>query len=248
MRLTPSILGAATFAVLSMFYGVAHAIPISGILNATGSLVESNGVITFTNSGPIGGGIFAVDPSSTGFWASLAGTSATVQPLSAAIEPPGFPVNIPNWITFNGVPTISVTLNLVLPGIHSAAACGAAPAAGQNCTPPGTPFNLTNLTASSSVESFGLQGTVVDTSSPGETSSFSGLFTVQFPSLSYQSLLASLGGGASVPTTYSAAFTATPNPVISTPEPSTLSLIGFGGAVLSAGLLIKRTLRKSILR
>lgn len=232
-----SVIGMAALTVLSLFCAVSDAAIISGNVNGTGSLVLTSGVVTFTNAGPIGGGIFVVDPSSTGFWASLANTTATLQPLSAAVEPPGVPLNVPNWIKFNAAPTVSGTLNLVLPGLYTAAACGAAPAAGQSCTPPGTPFNLTNLTATSSFESFGLQGTVVDTSSPGQTSAFSALFTFQYPDRNFQNILATAAGGGALPTTYSASFTTTPNPGnpgTSVPEPATISLMGLGLVAVAA--------------
>lgn len=216
---------------LSAFSAIANAATITGNLNGNGSLVLTNGLVTFTNTGPIGGGIFTVDPSSTGFWTSLAGTTATVQPLSAVAEPPGVPVNVPNWMTFSAAPTVSVSLNLVLSGLYSAAACGAAPAAGQSCTPTGTPFNLTNLTTTSSFASFGIQGTVLDTASPGQTSSLSGLFTAQFADMNYQTLLTQVGGGGALATTYSASFTATPNAV---PEPTSLSFLGLGVLALGA--------------
>ena len=198
--------------LLAVFAANSEAAPISGTLNGTGSFVLTNGVVTFTNAGPIGGGIFVVDPSSTGFWATLAGTTATIQPYSAAIEPPGVPVNVPNWMTFNGAPTVSVTLNLVLSGVYTAALCGAAPAAGQSCTPPGTPFNFTNVTATSSTVSFAIQGTVVNSAEPGQTSTISGVFTAQFPASNYQTVLATIGGGGSVPATYSVTLLSTANP------------------------------------
>ncbi len=234
--------GVVALAGLSAFLTVANAATISGNLNGTGSLVLTNGVVTFTNTGPIGGGIFTIDPSSTGFWASLASTTATVQPLSAAVEPPGVPVNVPNFIKFTAAPTVSVTLNLVLAGLYTVPPCTAAPAAGQSCTPAGTPFNLVNMTATSSTASFGIQGTVIDTASPGQTSALSGLFTAQFSDRNYQSLLATAGGGGSIATTYSASFTATPNavPPPPVPEPASLSLMGLGVLAL-AGLRYKQS-------
>jgi hypothetical protein len=65
-------------------------------LNGSGSLVLTSGGITFTNSGPIGAGAFVVDPSSTGFGALLSGTTATIQALDFAMEPPGVPVDVPH--------------------------------------------------------------------------------------------------------------------------------------------------------
>ena len=216
-RIRGMVAGSALILV-ALFAANSEAAPISGTLNGTGSFVLTNGVVTFTNAGPVGGGIFVVDPSSTGFWATLVGTTAIIQPINSGIEPPGAPVNVPNWMTFNGAPTVSVTLNLVLSGIYTAALCGAAPAAGQSCTPPGTPFNFTNVTATSSTVSFAIQGTVVNSAEPGQTSAFTGLFTAQF-ALNYQALLATLGGGGAVPTTYSAGFVATPSG-ITTPTPT----------------------------
>jgi hypothetical protein len=121
-------------------------------------------------------------------------------------------VNVPNFITFAALPTVSVTLTLVRSGLYNAASCAAAPAAGQNCTPVGTWFNFTNLTATSSILSFAVQGTMADSTLPGQTSTLTGLFIAQFASASYQSLLATAAGGGAIPTTYSASFAATPDP------------------------------------
>jgi hypothetical protein len=220
MTLKRSLAAVAVLMGVTALPVTSHAAVLAGNLNGTGSLGLTNGVVTFTNAGPVGGGVFVIDPSSTGSFTPLAGTTATIQPLSVAGEPPGMAVNVPNFITFAPLPTVSVTLTLVRSGLYNAASCAAAPAAGQSCTPMGTWFNFTNLTATSSILSFAIEGTVVDLTSPGQTSALTGLFTAQFATASYQSVLAAIAGGGAIPTTYSASFAATPNGA-PTPTPTT---------------------------
>ncbi len=185
---------------------------LTGSLNGDGSLTLAGSTMTFTNSGPAGGGAFVVDATSGGFFSPLVGTFATLQPLTAAAEPAGTTVSVPNWLVFSAAPTVSFTVTKLLSGILSSASCGAAPAAGQACTPAGSPLNLFNQTATSSTLSFVLEGTLVDSSS-GQTAAVNAVFTAQIPT-NFQTLLTTLAGSGTVKTTYSAGFAAVGNGVV----------------------------------
>jgi len=172
---------------------------VTGNLNGAGSLVLTSAAVTFNNAQ----GVFGIDISSTSSFAPLAGTTATLQSLTLAADPPGVPVSVANFMTFAASPAASLTLTLLRPGVFSSAACGAAPAAGQTCTLAGSPFNFTNLTTTSSMVSFAIKGTIADGSPP--ISDIEGVFTAQFDS-NYQTVLATIGTG-QIGTTYSASFT-----------------------------------------
>jgi hypothetical protein len=101
---------------------------------------------------------------------------------------------------------------------------------GQSCSEAaGSPFVLTSL-GSNTIVSFTAFGTVEDA---GVTSFWSGTFSTQVNknALTIQSLLAS---GGSVGSTYSGQFD------VAVPEPSTVSMLMAGVALLGAGLLRRR--------
>jgi len=129
--------------------------------------------------------------------AAIAGTDAAN--ISTLTNPPevvdstGFPPQ--TFMSFNnaGVTTV-LLINFIPPGINGAAGCAATPpAAGQQCTPPGSLFNLQNLTATSSIVSWQFSGITNDT--PGVV--WSGTFTSQFNTQPFQTVLANLAANGS---------------------------------------------------
>jgi uncharacterized repeat protein (TIGR01451 family) len=118
-------------------------------------------------------------------------------------------INLPNALTFSASPTTSFTLTSVDPGIFAAAACVAAPAAGQKCTLPNDAFNLMNTEAGSTL-SFTVRGNALDGL---DTSPFVGTFTTQFSGLSYQDVIAILQTTDSVSAAFSADFQVVPDAV-----------------------------------
>jgi hypothetical protein len=163
-----------------------RAAPISGELDLqSGGISLSSTGIDFTS-------VLA-----TGIFSGLNGTAITT-----ADVPAGAPVN-PTFITFDAAPAFSIASTSVSPGVFTSANCGAAPAIGQTCTPPGSPLNLVN-TYNGVTASFTVQGTLI--SPTGAPTPITGVYTLQFADTNYQTLLATLAAGGTVTTTYSAEF------------------------------------------
>ncbi len=198
------------------------------ILSTTGSVEVTSGSIAFY---PLGGtsGQYNIGPPDTGIFAGLAGTGGTILNITNAAEPINTMVNVPDFMTFNGASNLSFTLTELLGGTFGA--CPAPPpVAGQTCTPPGTPYNLTNLTPTSSSAAFTVNGYVVDTKNPGVQTPFFGIFTTQFANESLQSVVSAIETGGTVDATYSAQFIT--SPVTGTPEPGTMFSLLAGGLLL----------------
>jgi len=201
--------------------------PISGTVNINGSVGVTGSLIDFQL--PIGGpnGAFIVgDTGNTGSFAGLAGTTGSILDLNVAAQPVGSSFLLPGFITFAAMPNIRFDLTSIAAGTFPGTQCAAAPAAGQICTPAGSPFNLSNSSATSSTENFSVSGNVVNRET-GELSTFTGIFTTQFPNQSFQDLLSVLSAGGTVNSTYSASFSATVTPA-GVPEPSTWLLVSVG--------------------
>ena len=202
----------------------ARAALISGQMSVSGSVIVDATTIDWTP--PAGGtGDVNVDPfvGNTGFFTTLAGEEGAILDLNLPAAPVGVPnLGIANFMTFATVPGLVFTLDLIAPGPFSAAQCFDAPAAGQTCTFPGSPFGLSNATAQSSDVNLVLYGTVTD-GSASPPSNWRMTFTTQFD-LPYQQLLDQVfTQGLSVENTYSATLVATP-----IPEPASVMLLGAG--------------------
>jgi PEP-CTERM motif-containing protein len=208
--------------------------------------------------------------SATGPFGNFSGLTGFEIDLNAINEPIGVPFVaggpivsmagegnvLPSFITFTGSPQSQAVLDLsfIQPGVYSSAACTAPPAAGQNCTPPGSAFNLSNgAGATTSTASLTLNGYVRRTDT-GELSAFTGTYTTQFPPCNgsnapscgpYQNwlpILTSTGTVNTVSNTYSASFSST-----AIPEPSTAFFMLGGIALIFLGTRYRaRTLRNHV--
>jgi len=211
-----------------------------GMFNLTGDIfVNGTTSITWTDASGVANKATVSD--ATGIYASLNGQEVTIQTLTSATEPTtlsGFPDQL--FIVFPAASGLaSLNINTIFPGVDTAAACGAAPAVGQTCTPPLpsgiSPFNFQNTPPAANITStasYSAAGDVVAT--PNE--SWFANFTSQF-NVPYQTVLAGLGPGTSgtVSDSYSATFTVISNVGTQTPETSTLSMFALGlGLVLLA--------------
>jgi hypothetical protein len=212
-------------AVVLLLSQTAFAIPI-GQFDLVGTVSFDADDIDWNPAGGGTGNATLIIPVS-GAFAGLDGTSAIAKDLNSAVQPTGVPFLLADFLTFAAEPTFSLDLTFIEPGQFGSALCGAAPAAGQICTPLNFPsFNLVNLPSGSrlsSILSFVVRGTASDGVSDGP---FTAVYTAQFVGLSYQSVLATLGSGGTLTTSYSASFEVVP-------EPGTLALVSAGLGLLA---------------
>ena len=223
--------------LLTAMATTSHAALISGTIDLTGlDTVRVTGTsIDFGN-----GAVLAVASTDTSLVAP--GDTGTIQNLSNApgAQPVDTPFSLPNFLTIG---SLTFNLTFIPSGTSGSAACLAPEAAGQQCTPPGSPFNLSNTTSNTSTASFNVRGTVSD-GSASNPSNFEGIFTTQFTSAktatggSYQDILAQLNAAGFVDASYSATFSFT-----AVPEPGTISMAAIAGLMLLGGSFLRRKLQ-----
>jgi hypothetical protein len=218
-----------------------NAAPIQGVLNIFGSVTVGQTTVDWTP--PVGGpdGSFLVGLGNSGdFTAAPPLSSGTELDLDSTVTPANTVINVPGYLTLAAMPNVVFDLNFIFGGVFGPGQCFAAPAVGQNCTPPFpppiSPLNLTN-TQTGSTASFSVKGIVTNTNT-GEESNFTGVYTAQF-NIPYQTLLNTVIGGGTVDATYSGTFTVTP-----IPEPGTESL-AIGTLLVLAGFGFRRKIRSS---
>ena len=182
--------------------------PITGTLNVTGTITVTSTGIAFATSGSTGT-VLADAFTNTGTFASLNSGDPTTE-QSGTIYDLNFATTMPGstFLTgFSSVPGATLDVNSLGPGVFGTAGCTAAPAAGEICTPTGSPYDFVDLPAGTGFDtslSISISGTAVNTAT-GETSPFTGTITSQFAG-SYQALLSTLGGGGSDSSSFSATF------------------------------------------
>jgi hypothetical protein len=213
--------------------------PITGTLNIIGDVEVSapGGVGNIDFLPPVGGGFgeFLVSTalSQTNEFVPLALTPGDIQDLNQAVFPVGVNFLLANFLTFDADADIVFDLRYINPGSFGAAACGAPAAAGQTCTPPGSPFNLSNQTSTESIASFSVLGDMRRVST-GEITQYRMVFSTQFSDQNYQNLLTTINtpGGA-----VRASFSAEATPI---PEPGTLSLLAASGFLTGVVAFMRR--------
>lgn len=231
----------------------ATATPISGDFGMGGSVtvtaVDLNFFCTFvcpgTSGDPVISGI-----TTTGDFTGLGGTTAFVQDIShTGGQPLNVPISLPAWITFASAPSLFLDLQFIPLGVGIASPdCVGVPF----CTPiiggplitPANPsglsaFNLSPGSASLEVQGIGYSGSSATGSTP-----FIGRFSMDFPGLSAEDILALFNTPPGIVNkAYSAAFVVRSVPGTNVPEPST-GLLMLGGVFLMASRSLRRYLRR----
>jgi hypothetical protein len=170
----------------------------------------------------------------TGVFSTIpAGSQESIQNLNLATEPVGTMFAPMAFISFPTAPTLpALLINFIFAGIYSSATCGGTPAVGQQCTPPGSPFNFVNNpggpTGVEATATFVFKGVSAD----GAAANWSANFTSQF-NVPFQTILAAFapGGSGSQSNSYSATTTVT---IAAIPEPQTTALV-LGGLLVLLG-------------
>lgn len=227
---------------LAMLTGSAHASILNGTLNFGGNSTISaaaGGSIGFDSlPAPNASHTFNLN-TSFGDFASDTGTGNETVTLSAANEPVNVVLATPiaNFLTFTNNPNLSFTLTEVLGGVFGTSGCpdpgnpgapGNTPAPGQVCSPPGTPFNLSNGQGSSSAF-FDVLGYFV-TANDGVHTPAKGEFSASFASSFYQTLLSEIQSSPQV-IPYGAQFVTVPEPAYGWMTGGLgAMLLGFGAA------------------
>jgi hypothetical protein len=194
-------IGLCVAALFTWGPGSAGAVVV-GKLHLRGAIALTAASTDFLPSGG-GTGSFLVDPyaPNSGTFAGAGGSPGTLQDFTTATAPVGGAFALPNFLIVAALPSVSLTLTGVAPGVFPAGSCGAAPAAGQRCTPAGSAFNFVNTSATSSAVSFTLSGTAIDAT--GTPSQFRATLTTQFTGMTYQQVLAAWTGGTPVAAAFS---------------------------------------------
>jgi hypothetical protein len=212
-----------------------------GTLNATGIANISLGSIAFM------GNDLEINPPAAaqqGGFAALAGTSGVIQNITNPPDPAGA-VNIPDFITFNADPNVSITLTFLYAGTDGAPGCLLTPpAAGQVCTPQApdlslSPFDLTNTSPTSSIASFNVFGYEVDNTT-GDMVGITGALTTPFTSQNFQQLLAIMNGSGTVTTSFAAQFQ-----TVETPEPGSMTELIVGVGLMGIAWLCRKPSAKN---
>lgn len=168
---------------------------------------------------------------------SLTAPFHMIRDLENSFAPVNANISVEDFLIIQGSP-FDFTLTRIMPGAGSAADC-VSNAPGDVCTPPGSPFTITNFQDGGSQVGFEVRGLVTD-GTPG-TSDFRATFTVTFDNQNAGELLQQIATSGWVQSSHSGDWTVTAGEV-PIPEPSTLYLLGGGVLLVMASRFRRRKL------
>jgi hypothetical protein len=229
LSITAGIVGA----LLSLSTASATTIP-AGVVNFAGTVTVNSGGVFFANGASVAHLIDAGTPD-TGAYNGL--TGGTIKDLVTPIQIGTLTTPINQFLTFNtSTGPVLFDLTAINPGVGTVPAC-TSNATGSVCTPPGSPFTLTQLSTGAVGIQLSLSGIAYTGSSSTGTDATIGVFTTQNTNPgSITGILAAVAGGG-ITNSYSATFSSVPPGVI--PEPGTYVLLGLG--LISVASIRKRT-------
>ncbi len=170
------------------------------------------------------GSVFVTD--GTGTFAGIAGSAGTLLDLEDDFAPVGVPISLSGFLSLAARPGVTFVATLVPFGAGTPAGCNSV--AGSVCTPAGSPFTITNTSATSATVSLRVLGHAYD--ADGILVDYEGAFSTQFNDLSAAGILNQIATVGYAQSSHSADFTL--NPI---PEPSTAILFGCAAMLLLAG-------------
>ena len=192
-------------ALAGVFTGSLSASTISGTFDTFGSFTATSNTISWTNGVVADQATIISNADLTGSFVGLGTTLVTIENLNNATEPvggAGFAAqDFINFLSPLAASFPELSINYIAPGLGGSSGCSASPAAGQTCTPGGSPFTFQNgsLGGTSSL-SFTFSGVTSD-----GKSSWTSVFTSQF-NVPFQSVLAALATNGSFTDNYSTKY------------------------------------------
>jgi hypothetical protein len=218
---------------------MADAIIPAGVANIDGTIVVTTSTLTFFDSAGLNSGVFDLGSGSGAF------TGLTAPDSIAGLTggPATGPVSVIDFVTFTAnIGLIHFDLTNIDPGFGTISGC-TSNAVGNNCTTPGSPFTLTQVSANTVAFTFSLEGVFYTGSSAGGTSPGVALFTGQQVPGTITGVLATIFSTGSISNTYSATFSEVG--VSETPEPGTLVMFLTG--LLLVGIVPLRRAGRALL-